>query len=1568
MACARGAKKEDGTSHLGNPRPGDGRYPQGPGDEDSRSILVSDIPEGVTRDKLEIHFQRTSNGGADIESIAMVTDTEAKIIYLDGAAVQRVLARPQVLNGVEVKVQKWTPPEDDTKSISATAEQDNRSILVSNIPEGVNRDKLEIHFMRTSSGGSEIESITMVTDEEAKITYLDGAAVERVLARPQVLNGVEVGVKKWTPPEDKTKVGATAVENSSSILVSNIPKGVTMDDLEEHFKETSNGGSKIESVDMVTETVAIITYLDGAAVKTVLGKQHVINDIQVTVQEDDDPEVFDVVHATVDGVAAKLIPQDQMDKVIRETGIEWEKGVVDGVIEVKGTYKQVAEAQQLLQDWLDYHMEQGQESPNDPTTTAHKDSKTTNGMELTANNGPKKTKATGRNIRVTGLDDKGPADLDTDRQMQSTSMKPSDEGQLNLNTVSKDGEGYREGRERDGAKPTEDAATTMASNQDASDSLKSDKDVEDEDKSTSSQEENTGESQMEHDHTAEGEDDKGQDDDKGHLQQTGKHKEDAAKTSPADGDTTSTSEDDRLDLTSAPELDHALKGEDEEQPQHTDVQEEDAAKSSPADGDTASTSEEYRSQVASTLELDLASGEEQLQQTGEQEEAAATTSPADGDTASASEDDMLKLASTSNLASKGEDAAKSSPANGDTASLANGDTASTLEEDRSNSTSGTSNEEARGSADIDEDMEAFIDEEEPEQMDTGEAPNSVLANRPIGPLPDGDEPMLSDNDDPQTQASSNSSPPEEPGKDAPSNATDGAGNNDDHVPGDQSITRDVQAQPADITDGDEEKLNHTNSDASPDNSTTIEVCSQRDESPAKNDAEATQSRTSKRQKMAFYTEKLDKNPMPVNQQSSVTTGGPLASKELKADSADCNPGGSGPKKEDNPSFEVFVEPNVLTYIRHKHHADIADIGKRYKSVFQTSTDNTKACFVPVSRYVGKDPEPEKAIDEFITFYQQVFSKIKCENFHVVQYKLAPKFLLEGVRKVRQRHPEVLTKLADDDTTVMFMGEQEKIRAARADLCGLLAIPVSRGSRKRGSNPSTSAESAGSSTDVPKGAEGNENSPVILFTHTFEQGVEVKVAHGNITTLEVDAIVNAADAYLRHGGGVAKAIVQAGGYIIQEESTEKMKTRGILKPTETEITGAGCLPCKNIIHAHGPKWQGDSQAKQCTEMLKQTCINILQAAEGLNAESVAIPAISSGKYGMPRHVCAQALLSGVLEYLSTKHTASCSLTEIWFIDMTAETIQVLAEVFATGISVLQSASHPGKAKKRSTAKPIIGASQSQVSNPPQTKTYASAAAAGIGTRSSPASGQAYRNDSSQVAALIAPGRGPDLTQQVTQGRSSLQGKGGATGGGNDGTTRMATRSKKDKNDEDCPICLSAPTNPQSLPCKAQGCKAVFCKKCLDKAMKTKSRCPVCSAVVGKLTGNQPKGEMKINYNKQIHLDGYKQTGTIIINYVFRDGKQGPEHPNPGKPYAGTTRKAYLPYNSDGIKVLGLLEKAFNQKLTFTIGTSSTTGHSDRVIWNDIHHKTSTYGGPSMHGYPDPGYLQRVTEELAAKGIK
>ncbi|XP_077060653.1 E3 ubiquitin-protein ligase DTX3L-like isoform X3 [Siphateles boraxobius] len=182
------------------------------------------------------------------------------------------------------------------------------------------------------------------------------------------------------------------------------------------------------------------------------------------------------------------------------------------------------------------------------------------------------------------------------------------------------------------------------------------------------------------------------------------------------------------------------------------------------------------------------------------------------------------------------------------------------------------------------------------------------------------------------------------------------------------------------------------------------------------------------------------------------------------------------------------------------------------------------------------------------------------------------------------------------------------------------------------------------------------------------------------------------------------------------------------------------------------------------------------------------------------------------------------------------------------------------------------------------------------------------------------------------------------------------------EENCSICMDSFTDKKKLKCGHE-----FCRDCISKSEKILgSICPVCKEVYGKLEGNQPNGTMKATKTK-MSLPGYPDCGRIEIYYDIPDGFQTEKHPNPGKRYYGTRRQAYLPDNREGNEVLSLLQRAFNQKLIFTVGKSTTTGLENAVTWNDIHHKTNISGGPESYGYPDPGYLKRVKDELKAKGI-
>ncbi|XP_007942102.1 E3 ubiquitin-protein ligase DTX3L [Orycteropus afer afer] len=186
---------------------------------------------------------------------------------------------------------------------------------------------------------------------------------------------------------------------------------------------------------------------------------------------------------------------------------------------------------------------------------------------------------------------------------------------------------------------------------------------------------------------------------------------------------------------------------------------------------------------------------------------------------------------------------------------------------------------------------------------------------------------------------------------------------------------------------------------------------------------------------------------------------------------------------------------------------------------------------------------------------------------------------------------------------------------------------------------------------------------------------------------------------------------------------------------------------------------------------------------------------------------------------------------------------------------------------------------------------------------------------------------------------------------------------EKEKDMCAICMDTITNKKVLP----NCKHEFCASCINKAMSHKPVCPVCLTYYGVQIGNQPDGTMSTS-QLPTSLPGYSSCGTIVITYHMRGGIQTKDHPNPGKRYPETRRTAYLPDNEEGREVLRLLRRAFDQKLIFTVGQSRSSGASDVITWNDIHHKTCQFGGPESYGYPDPHYLKRIKAELKAKGIE
>jgi glutamate racemase len=156
--------------------------------------------------------------------------------------------------------------------------------------------------------------------------------------------------------------------------------------------------------------------------------------------------------------------------------------------------------------------------------------------------------------------------------------------------------------------------------------------------------------------------------------------------------------------------------------------------------------------------------------------------------------------------------------------------------------------------------------------------------------------------------------------------------------------------------------------------------------------------------------------------------------------------------------------------------------------------------------------------------------------------------------------------------------------------------------------------------------GVEIEPALLM---IRDDARVRVVVGDLTLQRVDAIVNAANAHLEHGGGVARAIVRAGGPSIQIESREWVGSHGPLGVGQAAITGAGSLPASFVIHVAGPIYRPGLDNER---LLRAAVAAALDSASEAGIRSLAFPAISAGTYGYPVMAATALLADEVVTWL------------------------------------------------------------------------------------------------------------------------------------------------------------------------------------------------------------------------------------------------------------------------------------------------------------------------------------------------
>lgn len=439
---------------------------------------------------------------------------------------------------------------------------------------------------------------------------------------------------------------------------------------------------------------------------------------------------------------------------------------------------------------------------------------------------------------------------------------------------------------------------------------------------------------------------------------------------------------------------------------------------------------------------------------------------------------------------------------------------------------------------------------------------------------------------------------------------------------------------------------------------------------------------------------------------------------------------------------------------------------------------------------------------------------------------------------------------------------------------------------------------------------------------FEMGSEVKILiyRGDLVKLKgIGTLVSAENSAFTGNGKLAQSILRSAGSSYEKTHDQIRRELGIrrLENGSLRVSNAGKLDYRFVIHAVVGRFL-ESVEPQTHELLdlRLTTLRILEHANHLcttdkkskNLDKIAIPLLGAGALRNPRYL--EILCSYVYQGIQNFFRNPRALKEVHLVSFNEETHMAFTKVFLD-----------------------VSANDFQRSrDPPPTKRPLSA--------------------SLRITDERRETSAPIVTWKIEEPNQDSRDFG-----------TYFTSPMSNTEEEDCIICLTSFTNPVSL----KSCHHIFCEECISEFFSQKPVCPICNTMYGKIYGDQPKNGTATIFKEKTQLPGEDCKDTWVIMYEFPDGKQGECHPNPGNSYKGTRRTAYLPVNEKGTTVLRMLERAFKQGLTFTIGFSRTTGRNNVVTWNDIHHKTRRSGGPERFGYPDPDYLERVREELEAKGI-
>ncbi|XP_051258312.1 LOW QUALITY PROTEIN: protein mono-ADP-ribosyltransferase PARP14-like [Dicentrarchus labrax] len=289
------------------------------------------------------------------------------------------------------------------------------------------------------------------------------------------------------------------------------------------------------------------------------------------------------------------------------------------------------------------------------------------------------------------------------------------------------------------------------------------------------------------------------------------------------------------------------------------------------------------------------------------------------------------------------------------------------------------------------------------------------------------------------------------------------------------------------------------------------------------------------------------------------------------------------------------------------------------------------------------PELEQLLPELLQLNGFDYSGVA---FHPLTSSSGPMMVLEGpsskVTEVRNRLGPFLDSLVKDTVTI--------------DLPGAVRYFVSPSGRENILSVSHSQKCLLKVKEQPHFTRQNlASGGTMVSSYSLCDGLQVLVCQGDITKQDADALVNAANEDLDHGGGVAAALSKAGGPQVQKESKALVKQTGKIPIGDVVVTTGGNLNCKKLLHAVGPV--GGKSGGSERVLLEKTVQSALNLAEIMEFKSIAMPCISSGMFGVPVNVCSEAIVTAVKKFGSE---GGRSLSRIILIDNRGEVVRAMQE--------------------------------------------------------------------------------------------------------------------------------------------------------------------------------------------------------------------------------------------------------------------------------------------------------------------